>query len=127
MSAGVIVPESTNPQLGRLSATSIADQIVPEYRDGKRAYSCTSWTAKRWQAAYEAAEKLLLTDDMDLRAAASREAAITLSRSVLRWCDHVERFSYVRGGDDVQMDASPHILSGETRKLATMLLAMVEA
>ena len=33
----------------------IADQAVPEYRGGKRAYSCCGVYAKRWQAAYDAA------------------------------------------------------------------------
>lgn len=31
----------------------IADKVVPEYRNGKRNYSCTSWKAKCWNAAYE--------------------------------------------------------------------------
>jgi endonuclease I len=35
--------------------TEIADQVVPAYRYGKRSYSCSSWTAKRWQAAWDAA------------------------------------------------------------------------
>jgi len=33
----------------------IADTIVPEYRNGKRRYSCTSIVAKRWQAAWDGA------------------------------------------------------------------------
>ena len=35
--------------------TEIADSVVPEYRNGKRTYSCTGATAKKWQAAWEAA------------------------------------------------------------------------
>ena len=35
--------------------TAIADQAVPAYRNGKRSYSCTSHTAKRWQAAWDGA------------------------------------------------------------------------
>lgn len=34
----------------------IADRVVPAYRDGRRSYSCTSWTARRWEAAYQAAK-----------------------------------------------------------------------
>jgi len=33
----------------------IADTIVPEYRNGKRRYSCTSIVAKRWLAAWDGA------------------------------------------------------------------------
>jgi hypothetical protein len=36
-------------------AVEIADRVVPEYRDGKRSYSCTGTVAKRWQAAYDGA------------------------------------------------------------------------
>ncbi|WP_304617847.1 hypothetical protein [Paracoccus sp. (in: a-proteobacteria)] len=36
-------------------AAQIADQIVPEYRAKGAAYSCSSHTAKRWSAAYDAA------------------------------------------------------------------------
>lgn len=35
--------------------TQIADAVVPEYRDGKRSYSCTGLVAKRWQAAWDGA------------------------------------------------------------------------
>lgn len=35
--------------------TKIADVVVPEYRDGKRSYSCTGRVAKRWQAAWDGA------------------------------------------------------------------------
>ena len=35
--------------------TQIADAAVPEYRDGKRSYSCTGRVAKRWQAAWDGA------------------------------------------------------------------------
>ncbi len=35
--------------------TVIADQVVPEYRDGKRSYVCGGVVAKRWQAAWDAA------------------------------------------------------------------------
>lgn len=34
----------------------IADKVVPQYRHGERSYSCTGTIAKKWQAAYEAAE-----------------------------------------------------------------------
>lgn len=34
---------------------AIADEAVPAYRHGVRPYSCTGHTAKRWQAAYDAA------------------------------------------------------------------------
>ena len=37
-------------------AAEIADRIVPEYRNGPRSYCCTGHTAKRWNAAYLAAE-----------------------------------------------------------------------
>lgn len=33
----------------------IADQVVPEYRNGKRPASCTGHHAKRWQAAWDGA------------------------------------------------------------------------
>jgi hypothetical protein len=33
--------------------TQIADEVVPEYRGGKRSYSCTGRVAKRWQAAWD--------------------------------------------------------------------------
>lgn len=35
--------------------TEIADMVVPEYRSGVRAYSCTGLYAKRWQAAWDGA------------------------------------------------------------------------
>jgi hypothetical protein len=35
--------------------TQIADAVVPEYRNGKRSYSCTGRVAKRWQAAWDGA------------------------------------------------------------------------
>ena len=35
--------------------TQIADAVVPEYRAGKRSYSCTGRVAKRWQAAWDGA------------------------------------------------------------------------
>jgi hypothetical protein len=35
--------------------TQIADTVVPEYRAGKRSYSCTGRVAKRWQAAWDGA------------------------------------------------------------------------
>ena len=35
--------------------TQIADAVVPEYRDGKRSYSCTGRVAERWQAAWDGA------------------------------------------------------------------------
>ena len=35
--------------------TQIADAVVPEYRAGKRSYTCTGRVAKRWQAAWEGA------------------------------------------------------------------------
>lgn len=40
-------------------ATQIADKIVPQYRNGKRSYSCNSHTAKRWNAAFNAAVEFL--------------------------------------------------------------------
>lgn len=40
-------------------AIQIGDQVVPEYRNGKRSFSCGSHTAKRWQAAYDAALAVL--------------------------------------------------------------------
>lgn len=33
----------------------VADAIVPNYRHGKRTYSCGGTVAQRWQAAYDAA------------------------------------------------------------------------
>jgi len=33
----------------------IADKVVPQYRSGKRGYSCTGGMAKRWGAAFEGA------------------------------------------------------------------------
>jgi hypothetical protein len=41
--------------------TTIADRVVPEYRSEKRTYSCSGHTAKRWQAAWDAAH-MALTD-----------------------------------------------------------------
>lgn len=38
-----------------IRCTEIADQVVPEYRDGKRSYACHGHTAKRWQAAWDGA------------------------------------------------------------------------
>ncbi len=35
--------------------TEIADTVVPEYRSGSSHPSCTSPTAKRWQAAWDGA------------------------------------------------------------------------
>lgn len=44
---------------------AIADQVVPEYRtrrkDGSN-FTCTGHTAKRWQAAYDAAYLALSSD-----------------------------------------------------------------
>jgi len=42
-----------------MTPTQIADQVVPEYRGGKRGYSCSSHTAKRWGAAYDAAAAVI--------------------------------------------------------------------
>lgn len=38
-----------------VSCTEVADQVVPEYRDGRHRYSCASRVAKRWQAAWDGA------------------------------------------------------------------------
>lgn len=38
---------------------AIADTVVPNYRNGKRAYSCTSQVARMWQAAYDGAAAAL--------------------------------------------------------------------
>jgi hypothetical protein len=38
-----------------MRCTQIADRCVPEYRGGKKSYSCTGVVANRWQAAWEAA------------------------------------------------------------------------
>lgn len=60
--------------IAMIDPASIADRVVPEYRDGKRSYSCTGNTAKRWGAAYEAAkianetvEKTMLARVVQLR------------------------------------------------------------
>jgi hypothetical protein len=42
--------------------TQIADAVVPEYRGGKRSYSCTGTVAKRWQAAWDGAAHALRGD-----------------------------------------------------------------
>jgi hypothetical protein len=39
--------------------TTIADRVVPEYRNGSRSYSCNGTVAKRWQAAWDAAHLTL--------------------------------------------------------------------
>lgn len=38
-----------------LRARLIADDVVPQYRNGVRSYGCGSWIAKMWGSAYEAA------------------------------------------------------------------------
>ncbi|EZP57461.1 hypothetical protein [Sphingomonas sp. RIT328] len=38
---------------------AIADTVVPNYRNGKRASSCTSQAARMWQAAYDGAANVL--------------------------------------------------------------------
>lgn len=35
--------------------TQIADMVVPEYRAGRKSYSCIGSVAKRWQAAWDSA------------------------------------------------------------------------
>jgi hypothetical protein len=35
--------------------TQIADRVVPEYRVGRKSYSCTGGVAKRWFAAWQGA------------------------------------------------------------------------
>jgi len=44
-----------------------------------------------------------------------------LARRVLLWCDHVQKFAYEREG--VGLDASPHLLADEARKLAAIVSA----
>jgi len=39
--------------------TQVADMVVPQYRDGKKSYSCTGGVAKRWGAAFEGARLAL--------------------------------------------------------------------
>jgi len=39
--------------------TKIADEIVPEYRNGKKSYPCHGVIAKRWEAAWKAAHAAL--------------------------------------------------------------------
>lgn len=50
-----------------------ADRAVPEYRHGKRTYSCGGHVAKRWQAAWDAACWALGTDPATFRTIASAE------------------------------------------------------
>lgn len=38
---------------------AVADTVVPNYRNGKKAYSCTSQVARMWQAAYDGAAAAL--------------------------------------------------------------------
>lgn len=47
----------TKPKADKIVAhcTKIADEVVPEYRTGRRDYSCTGHVAKRWQAAWDGA------------------------------------------------------------------------
>jgi len=44
----------------------IADTVVPQYRSGKRNYSCTGGMAKRWLAAFEGARIALGRDPKEL-------------------------------------------------------------
>lgn len=46
----------------------IADTVVPQYRSGKRGYSCTGGMAKRWLAALEGACIALGRDPRELNA-----------------------------------------------------------
>ena len=50
--------------------TEIADRVVPQYRDDNQrqpGYSCTSHTAKRWQAAWDGAMVALGGDPAEYR------------------------------------------------------------
>lgn len=51
--------DNARPKPHDQRCTEIADKVVPEYRDGKRSYSCGGHTAKRWQAAWDAASVAL--------------------------------------------------------------------
>ena len=48
--------------------TQIADRVVPEYRAGRKSYSCTGGVAKRWQAAWDGACIALGYDPKDQHA-----------------------------------------------------------
>lgn len=48
-------------------ATSIADEVVPQYRHGSRIYRCHGTTAARWQAAWDGACLALGGDPADFR------------------------------------------------------------
>lgn len=49
----------TSPTQIEARCVAIADIVVPNYRNGKRAYSCTSQVARMWQAAYDGAAAAL--------------------------------------------------------------------
>lgn len=52
---GEIVMQLSAAESINRRCTEIADQVVPEYRNGSRAYSCCGTVAKRWQAAWDGA------------------------------------------------------------------------
>jgi hypothetical protein len=47
--------------------TQVADAVVPQYRGGKKSYSCTGTVARHWQAAWDGACIALGGDPQDRR------------------------------------------------------------
>lgn len=48
-----------------MTAAEIADKVVPQYRCSGKSYPCHGTVAKRWGAAYDAAEIALRGDRTD--------------------------------------------------------------
>lgn len=139
MTGAAIIPESTNssaksdtpamrlvPQSWIDRATQIesaADALVSSVNDAiQRAQEGSGrlYAANGVQMADRAAavlEATFLAQEAFCTATWPNSQAEALRAEVLRWCDHVQRFEYLRHGTDP--DASPHILAGHARKLAT--------
>ena len=62
---------------------AIADTVVPNYRNGKRAYSCTSQVARMWQAAYDGAAVTLRGGDKITHPAATGSVREAVSATLL--------------------------------------------
>jgi len=72
--ADVMKPVPLNDAL-TARCTQIADAVVPEYRGGRRSYSCTGRVAKRWQAAWNGACLALGRDPDSYRRGCERTSA----------------------------------------------------
>lgn len=73
---------------------AITDTVVPNYRNGKRAYSCISQVARMWQAAYDGAAATLGGGGENTHPAAtgSVREALEKVQDFLREPDHAEHF-----------------------------------